>query len=276
MHDDVTSDPKFYFRSASHASAFELVQFAVGRGEGFIAITGESGTGKTTLCRAILDDLDPTVLTALVPGPPASEEELLCVVLQEFGVISREMPLSHLGAVTPRALLDTLQAFLKSLHSLGVRALVVIDDAHRMPARLLERVRMLSDIESDAGKLLQVLLVGQNDLRQTLRAPIVRQLDRRMPWKGELKPMSRGETAAYVTHRLAVAGGIHVSFSAGALARVHGCARGVPRLVNLVCDRALLMAGEEQADRVLSGHVDRAAESLDLARPNRLLLAWAR
>jgi general secretion pathway protein A len=273
----LTPDPKFYFRSGSHASAFEMVEYAIGRHEGFMAVTGEIGTGKTTLCRALLEDLDRTILTALVLNPPASEEEMLRVILQEFGVISRDAASqSGLASVTRQALIDALNEFLLSLQPLGAQALIVIDEAQHLSARLLEQIRMLSNLETDKRKLLQVLLVGQTGLRETLDTPGMRQLEQRISLKCELKPLSRNETSAYVSHRLGVAGGIHVSFSRGALARVHGCTRGVPRLVNLVCDRALLAACADRTDRVRSGHVDHAAESLDLARPGRPLLAWAR
>jgi general secretion pathway protein A len=274
----LTPDPKYHFRSATHTNAFELVQYGIRRREGVIAITGDSGTGKTILCRTLLEHLDRTVLTALVLTPLVSEEELLRVVLQEFGVVSRQQGTGEaLPSVGRQALIDTLNGFLLSLPPLGAQALIVIDEAQNLPPRVLEEIRLLSNFETDKQKLVQVLLVGQSNLRETLRKPERRQLDQRISVRHELKPLSREETAAYVAHRLAIAGGDGaISFSAGAIARVHGCTRGVPRLVNLLCDRALLAACADRTVRVLSGHIDRAAEALDLARPGRLLLAWAR
>ena len=273
----LTPDPRYYFRSSAHANAFESIQYAVSRREGFIALTGEIGTGKTTLCRTLLEDLDRTILTALILNPPDSEEDFLRLVLQEFGVISRDPASAAALASVPRqALIDALNDFLLSVHTLGAQALVVIDEAQNVPPHLLEQIRLLSNLETDREKLLQVLLVGQPNLEKALGSQGLRQLDQRVSARCELTPFSRKETAAYVLHRLGVAGGIHVTFSTGALARVHGCTRGVPRLVNLVCDRALLAACADRADGVAARHIDQAAQSLGLARPGRLLLAWAR
>ena len=268
----LAADPRYYFTSTSHASSFELVDHAVGSGEGFAAVTGEEGTGKTTLCRALAEGLDRTVLTALVLKPPASEDDMLRVILQEFGVISRDAAAPSLASLTRAELLDALHGFLRSLRSLGAQALIVFDDAHDIPAGLLQQILMLSKLRTP----LRVLLVGRPDLERTLRSGGLRQLTDPIAKTCGLTPFSREETAAYVSHRLAVAGAVYVSFSPGALARVHKCTRGLPRLINVLCDRALLEACGDCADRVVSAHVDRAADSLDLARPNRLLLAWAR
>ena len=273
----LTPDPRFHFASVAHANAVESIGYAVRRGDRLITVTGDGGTGKTTLCRRLPECLGREVLIALVPDPVQSEEELLRHLLQEFGIVSRESAVKgRMRSIGTRAMSGTLRAFLLSLGSIGARALAIIDDAQNAPPWVLEVLGQLSTADGgDRG--LQVLLVGQPGLRETMQSPELRPLDQPISMRHDLKPLSRQETAGYITHRLATAGGsAAVSFSAGAIARVYGCTRGVPRLVNLLCDRALVAACADQAARVLSGHVDRAAEALDLARPNRLLLAWAR
>jgi general secretion pathway protein A len=271
-------DPQYYFAGAGHANAFESVEYAVRRRDRVMAITGESGTGKTTLCRMLPERVGRHVVTALVLQPVTSEEELLLRLLQEFGIVSSEsVDRRRLAPAGRQALFATLRAFLKSLRSVGAQALAIIDDAQNTPPPVLEALRPLSDAQCGDRESLQILLVGEPGLRETLRTPALRPLDQRISMRHELKPLSRQETAAYITHRLAAAGAAaSVSFSAGAISRVYGCTRGVPRLVNLLCDRALVAACAAETTRVLSGHVDRAAEALDLARPGRLLLAWAR
>ena len=274
----LTPDPKYHFRSATHANAFELVRYAIARGEGSIAIVGGHGMGKTTLCRALVENLDRANVAALVSAPVDSEQTLLRVLLQEFGVVSRDVAgRGGVASATIQALSGTLTEFLLSLATIGAQALVVVDEAQSLPIAVLDRLRVLSRVEKDHRKLLQVVLVGQTELREVLGNPELRPRDRWISTTHALEPLSRVETAAYVTHRLAIAaGGEAVSFSPGAIARLHGCTAGVPRLVNVLCDRALLAACADRATCVRSGHVDRAAEALDLERPGRLLLAWAR
>jgi general secretion pathway protein A len=273
----LTTDPKYHFRSASHASAFELVQYALGRREGFVAITGQIGTGKTTLCRAILERADRTVVAALVLDPLVSDEQLLRVILQQFGLVSRDqVRRGQLASATKAAMIDTIRAFLLSLQPLGAHALLVIDDAQDLPPARLAQIRALSSVEGQNETLLQVVLASRTNLRDALSGSGRTRPHRFISTRCELKPLSRDETSAYISHRLAVAGGAGVSFSRGAVAAVHGCTLGVPRLVNALCGRSLFHAYEDRTNRVLSCHVDGAAESLDLARPGRLLLAWAR
>jgi general secretion pathway protein A len=253
----LTPDPKYHFGSVAHANALDLVRYAMARGEGPIALAGEAGTGKTTLCRAIADRLNRSVISALVAGPIASEEELLRAMLLEFGIISRgEAGHDRIEAVSKARLAAALDGFLSSLQRLPAYALLLVDNANAVPPRALAQVRVWS-----AEQKLQLLFVG-TEHRTSLRY--------------ELKPLSRDETAEYLAHRLEVADGSHVSFSPGAAARIHRCTRGVPRLVNVLCDRALLAASADGTNRVLSSHVDVAAECLDLARPGRLQLAFAR
>ena len=274
----LTPDPKYLFKSVSHASAFELLQYAIRRREGFVVITGDIGTGKTTLCRALLDQIDPRTFTALVLNPFLSEEDLLRVVLQEFGVVSREeIKRGRLAHVSKAELVETLNEFLLALQSLGAHALLIVDEAQNLPMHVLEQIRILSNLETEKEKLLQIVLVGQSNLKDLLRRPELRQLDQRVAIRYDLKPLTGEETSAYVQHRLSVAGGgAAVTFAPKALARVRRYTGGIPRLINLLCDRALLSAYSAHATRVTPQFVDGAAESLELEGPKRTLRTWLR
>ena len=228
----LTPDPKYLFKSSSHANAFELLQYAIRRREGFVVITGDIGTGKTTLCRALLEQLDRKTFTALVLNPFLSEEDLLRIILQDFGVVSRdEIRRGRLARITKQDLIDTLNEFLLSLQPLRAGALLIIDEAQNLPLQVLEQIRILSNLETDKEKLLQIVLVGQPNLKHLLKKPELRQLDQRVSIRYELKPLSREETGAYVMHRLTIAGGgAAVTFAPRALDRVYRYTRGIPRL----------------------------------------------
>jgi general secretion pathway protein A len=274
----LTPDPKYLYRSQSHASAFELLQYAIRRREGFIAITGDIGTGKTTLCRALLETIDRNTFTALVLNPFLSEEDLLKLVLQDFGVVSREqVKQGRLNGVSKQDLIDSLYDFLLGLLPLNGSAVLIIDEAQNLPLKVLEQLRILSNLETDKEKLLQILLVGQLELQQLLRSHDLRQLDQRISIRYELKPLSRAETASYVDHRLTVAGGSgSVAFVPAALDLVFRCSGGIPRLVNLICDRALFGAFAAQTGQVSRDIVAKAVETLDLRPAPRSALGWLR
>jgi general secretion pathway protein A len=274
----LTPDPKYLYRSKSHASAFELLQYAIRRREGFVVITGDIGTGKTTLCRAVLEQLDRRAFTALVLNPFLSEEDLLKLILQDFGVVSRdELRRGRLAGVTKQELIETLNDFLLSLLPLNAGALVILDEAQNLPRPILEQLRILSNLETNKDKLLQIMLVGQLNLATLLRSPDLRQLDQRISIRYQLEPLSRAEVAAYIHHRLAVAGGASaVSFTPAALRLIHRLSGGIPRLINLLCDRALLGGYAERTDRIGVDLVRKAAAGLDLQRPARGVWSWCR
>jgi general secretion pathway protein A len=273
----LTPDPKYLFKSASHANAFDLLQYAVRRREGFVVITGDIGTGKTTMCRALLEQLDRKIFTALVLNPFLSEEDLLRLILQDFGVVSREeMRRGRLGGISKQELIEVLNDFLLSLQPLGARALLIIDEAQNLPLQVLEQIRILSNLETDKEKLLQIVLVGQPNLKGLLRSMELRQLEQRVSIKYELQPLSPEESGAYVMHRLAIGGGGVVSFAPATLARIHRYTGGIPRLINLVCDRALLAAYSARTNRVLPAHARHAAETLELELPRRRVSSWVR
>jgi general secretion pathway protein A len=274
----LTPDPKYLFKSSTHANAFELLQYAIRRREGFVVITGDIGTGKTTVCRAILEQLDRKTFTALVLNPFLSEEDLLRLILQDFGVVSREeIKRGRLASVSKQELIETLNEFLLSLQPLRAQAVLIIDEAQNLPPQTLEQIRILSNLETDKEKLLQIVLVGQNNLRDVLRRDDMRQLDQRVSIRYELKPLSLEETGAYIMHRLAIAGGgTAASFAPQALARVFRFTNGIPRLINLLCDRALLSAYSAHASRVVASHVEHAANSLELEKSRRSVTGWVR
>src|SRR5262245_39805312 len=267
----LTPDPKYLYRSESHGNGLDLLQYAIRRREGFVVVTGDIGTGKTTLCRALLDQIDRTTFTALVLNPFMSEEDLLKRILQDFGVVSREeIKAGRLAAVTKQALIDTLYDFLVSLIPLKASAVLIIDEAQNLPLPVLEQVRILSNLETDKEKLLQIILVGQLNLQPLLRSPELRQLDQRVSIRYELKPLDRDTVAAYITHRLTIAGGsAAVTFTGKAIDEVHRLSGGIPRLINLICDRALLAGFSLHTNRITDAMIVHAGESLDLAPPRR-------
>jgi type II secretory pathway predicted ATPase ExeA len=263
----LTPDPKYLYRSQSHASAFDLLQYAVKRREGFAVITGDIGTGKTTLCRALLEQIDRTTFTALVLNPFLTEEDLLKRILQDFGVLSRaEAKSAAMEKITKQELVETLYDFLLSLVPLKASAVLIIDEAQNLPLKVLEQIRILSNLETDKEKLLQIILVGQLNLHGMLRSPDLRQLDQRVSIRYELTPLDREGVGAYVTHRLTVAGGgQHVSFAPEAIDEVHRATHGIPRLINLVCDRSLLGGYSQRTGRITAEMISHAAEGLELA-----------
>jgi type II secretory pathway predicted ATPase ExeA len=272
----LTPDPKYLYRSQSHANAFDLLQYAIRRREGFVVITGDIGTGKTTLCRALLEQIDRTTFTALVLNPFMTEEDLLRRILQDFGVISREeVKAGRIAHVTKQELIDALYDFLLGLIPIKASAVLIIDEAQNLPLPVLEQIRILSNLETDKEKLLQIILVGQLNLQTLLRSPEMRQLDQRVSIRYELKPLDRETVAAYVAHRLTIAGGsAAVAFTAKALRQVHRWSSGIPRLINLICDRALLAGFSVRSSRITPEMVTHAAESLDFERPRASWFGW--
>ena len=274
----LTPDPKYLFKSESHANAYDLLQYAIRRREGFVVITGDIGTGKTTLCRALLERIDRNTFSALVLNPFLSEADLLKLILQDFGVVSREdVKRGRLAHISKQELIETLYDFLLSLLPLRAGALLIIDEAQNLPMRMLEQIRILSNLETDKNKLLQIVLVGQLELNPLLKAPQMRQLDQRVSIRYQLQPLTRDEVAAYVRHRLMVAGGsASIAFDPRALDVVHRRTGGIPRLINLLCDRSLLAACSARANRVSADVVLHAAESLELAEERTSRWAWLR
>jgi general secretion pathway protein A len=274
----LTPDPKYFFKSESHANALELLQYAIRRREGFVVVTGDIGTGKTTLCRALLEEIDRNTFSALVLNPFLSERDLLTLILQDFGVVSRDdVKRGRLAHVSKQELIETLYDFLLSLLPLRASAVLIIDEAQNLPTPVLEQIRILSNLETDKEKLLQIMLVGQLNLQQSLKAPEMRQLDQRVSIRYQLKPLTRDEVAAYISHRIQVAGpSTTVSFESKAIDLVHRCSDGIPRLINLLCDRTLLAAFSARTNRVLPGMVKQGSRTLELDNGRTSRFGWFR
>jgi general secretion pathway protein A len=268
----LTPDPRYFYRSDCHVNALELVEHGIRRREGVVVITGTSGTGKTTLCRTILEEVDRKTFTSLVLNPYISEEDLLRVILQDFGVISlEETRRGRSAGLHPKELILTLYEFLRSLPSLGARALVIIDEAQKLPLQVLEQVQRLSGltrVSHGSETLLQIVLVGQLNLINALHARELRQLDDRVLIRYRLRNLTAAETVAYVRHRLAIAGNAEAfmqrPFTRKALRCVYRATQGNPRLVNLVCDRALVSGYANRAVQVEPESVVSAANALGL------------
>jgi general secretion pathway protein A len=274
----LTPDPRYFYRSASHTSALELVQHGP-RNHGLTVITGTSGTGKTTTCRTILESVDRRTFTSLVLNPYISREDLLRLMLQDFGVMSRdEVWQGRLGGVPVDDLAASLEGFLGSLGSLGARALVIVDEAQKLPEHVLGEVSRLCRMAEKFP--LQVVLIGQLSLTDSLRTPSLRHLSDRVTIRYRLRPLTLGETASYVLHRLTVAGGgLTVTFPPRALQRVHRATAGNPRLINMVCDRALAASFAARATRIEPDVIDRVAAGLRLEPAGGVtssLVSWLR
>ena len=234
-------DPRFLYKSGSHAPVFDDLLAGIRRREGLIVLTGDIGTGKTTLCRAVLEQLDRKTFSTFVPDPFVSREDLLKMLLIDFGVMSVEdLKSGRLSGVSRPDLSYPLYEFLNSLVPLQAFAVLIIDEAQNLSLPLLEEIRILSDLEAPE-KLLQVVLVGQLELRTKLKLPEMRQVDQRVSVRCNLEPLNREAVAGYIAHRLAVAGGRsdRIAFAPEAVDLIFQSSKGVPRLINLICDRAL-------------------------------------
>ncbi len=234
---NLTPDPRFLFLSRYHKEALDHLLYGVNERKGFVSITGGIGTGKTTLCRAFLTHLDRRTKSALIFNAFLSDIELLRSINKEFGI---QMPL---GAESKTDYIDALNRFLLENFSTGGNAVLLIDEAQNLSRSVLEQIRMLSNLETEKEKLIQIILVGQPELKELLVSPGLRQLDERITVRYDLKPLDSGDIKGYVEHRLLVAGSRgNLRFTRGALKKVFSYSKGNPRRINAVCDRALLIA----------------------------------
>lgn len=244
-------DPRYLFLSRAHREALAHVLYGIGEGEGFMQVVGPVGTGKTTLCRSLAQQLGEDVSLAFIFNPSSSEVELLAAINREFGV-------TMVGRSRDE-LIEELNRFLMAERIDGRRALLVIDEAQNLGPEVLERIRLLSNLETEREKLLQIVLTGQPELDALLARPELRQLQQRITIRWSLAPFSRSETAAYLQHRLEVAGALNPTlFSPAAARAIHRLSGGVPRLINALADRSLL-AGYAVGSRQITGAFVRKA-----------------
>jgi type II secretory pathway predicted ATPase ExeA len=265
----LSPDPRFLYLSESHDEALRALLQALRRREGFIVLAGDIGTGKTTLCRALVEQLDRTTFTSLVLDPFVSVEELLREVLVDFGIASRDAARNgRLAAASRHELIGTLHDFLLSLVPLQGSCVLIIDEAQHLSTAVLEQIRVMANLETNQVKLLQIVLVGQLNLLDTLAAAEMRQLAQRVSVRARLRPLTRAEVAGYVAHRLSVANRSGtVAFDATALDALHRLSGGVPRVINLLCDRALALGAQRGATSIDASAVRDAAQMLEINTP---------
>ncbi len=268
----LTPDPNYLYLSRNHKEAFDHLLYGINERKGFIVITGGIGTGKTTLCRALLGTLDSSTKTALIFNAYISDMELLRTINQELGV-GEEVP-----GQSKKDYIDSLNRFLLETFSRDGNAVLLIDEAQNLSPAVLEQIRMLSNLETEKEKLVQIVLAGQSELRELLSSPSLRQLDERIMVRYNLEPLAKNDVQGYVEHRLVVAGGKgNVQFTKGALEAIYGYSQGNPRRINGVCDRALLIAYSRDEFTISKRTVQKAIEDIcgDVTLEPRLKRGWS-
>jgi general secretion pathway protein A len=258
----LTPDPHFLFLAEPHREALAHVLYGVEQGEGFIAVTGEVGTGKTTLCRTVMQRLGSDTEIAYIFNPSLTGEELLHAINVEFGLLTEGRTRAELS--------DQINQFLLEMKRAERRVLLIIDEAQNLQASTLEEIRLLSNLETSTSKLIQILLFGQPELDQTLDSKALRQLRQRISVRWSLSPLTADEVIEYVRHRLRIAAGGECNlFNERALREVRRRSRGIPRLVNLLADRALLAGYATDAKEIGADLVNQAAREILKARGRR-------
>jgi len=270
----IAPDPRYLFMSERHREALAHLLYGVGSGGGFVLLTGEIGAGKTTVCRCFIEQIPENCRLAYIFNPKLTVEELLLTICDEFGIAPAP---EAAGAGGVKGFVDAINAYLLASHAQGRNNVLVIDEAQNLSPQVLEQLRLLTNLETSERKLLQIILIGQPELRGMLARPELEQLAQRVIARYHLGPLSVQETGAYVAHRLAVAGALADNpIPAGLAPLVHRLTGGVPRRVNLLCDRALLGAYVENSRTVTPKILRRAAREVfagDSAAP-RAPLRW--
>lgn len=250
---NLTPDANFLYPSKVHREVLAHLLYGINSRKGFIMVTGEVGSGKTTLCRAVLKKLGPNTDVALVLNSFLTEEELLKTINEDLGIPT--------AGKTKKELIDELNSFLLEERMKGRNVVVILDEAQNLSFPVLEQIRMLSNLETEKEKLLQIVLVGQPELRRLIASPRLRQLSQRITVRHHVTPLSQAETSQYIYHRLKVAGATdNIVFTSGALKEIHRFSRGIPRMINVVCDQALL-AGYVASSSRIDRKMIRAAET---------------
>jgi general secretion pathway protein A len=273
----IAPDPRYLFMSERHREALAHLLYGVGGGGGFVLLTGEIGAGKTTVCRAFLEQIPRRCNVAYIFNPKLTVMEMLRSVCEEFGIPG---PLEGSSHDTVKGHIDALNEFLLRTHAVGQNNVLIIDEAQNLAPEVLEQLRLLTNLETNERKLLQIILIGQPELREILLQPQLEQLAQRVIARFHLEALSAKETAQYIRHRLGVAGQPDSTvFEAAAATRVHQLTSGVPRRINLLCDRAMLGAYATGQHSVSKAIVDKAATEvfgLERLPRARRLPVWAR
>jgi general secretion pathway protein A len=252
---NVTADPNFFYLSRKHQEAFSHLIYGIQDRKGIMEITGEIGTGKTTLCRALLNHLDRKTKTAFILNPYLSQLQLLQAIVADFGINTK--------ARNKLTLINALNEFLLQESAVGNNVVLLIDEAQNLSLKQLEQVRLLSNLETEKCKLLQIVLVGQPELWEKLRTVNLRQLNQRIAVRYHILPLDQDEVAEYIKHRLHVAGAkSKIEFSPDALEEVFCYTGGTPRLINILCDRALLAGFVLETNTISSDIIKKCIEEL--------------
>jgi len=252
---DITPNPRYLYYSAKHREAFNHLLYGIRERKGFVQLTGEVGAGKTTLCRALMEKLDGHYSTALILNPVLDADGLMKAIAMEFGL--------NVTAMDRLEILATINMYLLSLVEQERDAVLIIDEAQDLTDDLLEQVRLLSNLETDDRKLLQIVLMGQTELKDRLAAEELRQLRQRILVHYELRPFTLEEMGRYIQHRLTVSGSMgRPYFTPWALRHLYKASRGIPRIINNLCDKALLSSFIRDSDEVNYWDTRRAARDL--------------
>lgn len=253
---NVTADPNFLFFSKKHREAFDYLIYGIKERKGFLEITGEIGTGKTTLCRALLNQLDEKRKTAFILNSNLPELQLLLAITTDFGLLIKPK--------TKINILSELNKFLIEQLKSGYNVVLIIDEAQNLKATQLEQIRLLSNLETDKEKLIQIVLVGQPELKIKLDSPGLEQLRQRIAVRYHILPLEREEVDDYIYHRLHVAGcDGNVQFEADAISEICDYSGGIPRLINVACDKALLLGFVLETKTISADMIKRAIEEIE-------------
>ena len=268
----IAPDPRYLFMSERHREALAHLLYGVGSGGGFVLLTGEIGAGKTTVCRCFMEQIPDNCQLAYIFNPKLSVEELLLSICEEFRIAPPP------GSPSVKTYVDAINVHLLASHAQGRNNVLIIDEAQNLSAAVLEQLRLLTNLETSERKLLQIILIGQPELRTMLARPELEQLAQRVIARYHLGSLSEDETASYIHHRLAVAGSTaRAPFGPSLMAQIHRLSHGVPRRINLLCDRALLGAYVENQPQVTRKILRRAAEEVfaeEGTRAPRAALRW--
>jgi general secretion pathway protein A len=256
----IAPDPRYLFMSERHREALAHLLYGIGSGGGFVLLTGEIGAGKTTVCRCFMEQIPENCKLGYIFNPKLSVEELLLSICDEFGIA---LAPPGTGPVSVKGYVDAINAYLLASHAQAKNNVLIIDEAQNLSAEVLEQLRLLTNLETSERKLLQIILIGQPELRTMLARPELEQLAQRVIARYHLGSLTEAETGAYIEHRLAVAGATAIApFPRRLMGLVHSLAKGVPRRINLLCDRALLGAYVENQPQVTRTILRRAASEV--------------
>ena len=240
----IAPDPRYLYLSEQHREALAHLVYGIKSEGGFVLLTGEVGTGKTTVCRCLLEQIPESSNIAFILNPKVSVEELMAVICDELGISTPE------GNTSNKVFVDAINAYLLDAYAKGRKTVLILEEAQNLSPAVLEQIRLLTNLETNRQKLLQIVMIGQPELKEILSRPDMLQLSQRITARYHIGPLSEEEVCAYVNHRLAVAGSKNTLFPDRIIGRLYRLSRGIPRLINIICDRALLGAYVQGKDRV--------------------------